>query len=245
MQLYLTDEKRAWQDDLNGETSVYLIKDESGKIACYFSIRCGMIVGKDPGENLSDEEKNIVESYVSAKNEQNKAAIQNLYDAINIIFPDKADYLLSIASRQLERKIEASSIGQSQNTINVPVCYSGIEFKHLCRNANYMKNKNIQAPLGFGLFWEKIVPIIIEISEKIGCKYIYLYAADKFLHNNGRNAKRLVQYYKNDLKFYECNETMKFVKPDYDKFCYGLLQKISDLQRNREIIWERFSDVCE
>lgn len=33
------------------------------------------------------------------------------------------------------------------------------------------------------------------------------------------------------------------IKPYYDKGCLGLVQAISDLQYNREAVWEEFSDV--
>lgn len=43
--------------------------------------------------------------------------------------------------------------------------------------------------------------------------------------------KKLVRYYKNDFKFYECDESMKLVKPDYDNYCYGLVQQVNDLKK--------------
>ena len=39
--------------------------------------------------------------------------------------------------------------------------------------------EEVDIPLGFGIFWEIIVPIIIDITKKVGCKYVYLFAADK------------------------------------------------------------------
>lgn len=76
------------------------------------------------------------------------------------MFPERADYLFGIAMRRLKRKTEAIAIGQSKSTINVL--------------------------LGFGLFWEKIVPIIEEISKKVGCKYLYLFAADETQKENDK-----------------------------------------------------------
>lgn len=245
LQDYLLSEQRAWAEDLDGETRVYLIKDAAGSIACYFSLKCGLIVGEDLQENLSEDEREIIEPYIDARRDEDKEAEQNLYDAINELFPDRADYLLEIAMRRLERKTEALVIGQSDSTINVPLCYSGIELKHLCRNDNYVLPQNIDVPLGFGLFWEKIVPIIEDILNRIGCKYLYLFAADDSEKRNNEDVRKLVRYYKNDLKFYECDAGMKFVKPDYDNYCYGLVQDISELLKNREAIWEEFSDVWE
>ena len=244
LQDYLLSKKRAWTEDLDGETRVYLIKDKAGNVACYFSLKCGLIVGDDLDEHLSDDERAILEPYIDAKKDGDKEAENNLFEAINSLFPERADYLFRIALKRLERKTEAIEIGQSQNTINVPMCYSGIELKHLCRNANYILDENIKVPLGFGLFWEKIVPIIEDISKKIGCKYLYLFAADDSRKEDS-DVKKLVRYYKNDFEFYECDESMKLVKPDYDNYCYGLVQQVNDLKKNRDAIWEEFSDVWE
>lgn len=245
LQEYLLNEQRAWKDDLDGETKVYLIKDAMGNIACYFSLKCGLIVGDDLNEDLSPDERAILEPYIDAKRDKDTEAEKNIYDAINYLFPQRAEYLLEIAMKRLERKTEAFSIGQSDNTINVPMCYSGIELKHLCRNDNYVLSQDINVPVGFGLFWEKIVPLIEDISRHVGCKYLYLFAADDSEKKNDNEVKKLVRYYKNDFKFYECGDGMKFVKPDYDNYCYGLVQNISDLLKNREAIWEEFSDVWE
>lgn len=36
LELYITSEDKAWAEDTEGETRVYLIKDESGRIALFF-----------------------------------------------------------------------------------------------------------------------------------------------------------------------------------------------------------------
>ena len=55
--------------------------------------------------------------------------------------------------------------------------------------------------------------------------------------------KKLISHYKNNFKFAECDEGMKFVKPEYDNHCYGLIQQVSQLESNREAIWHEFSDI--
>ena len=42
----------------------------------------------------------------------------------------------------------------------------------------YIPDEHLDFPLGFGIFWEVIVPRILEITEHIGCQYLYLFAAD-------------------------------------------------------------------
>ena len=113
----------------------------------------------------------------------------------------------------------------------------------MCRNENYTQKSDIGVPLGFGIFWEVIVPKILEITDLVGCQYIYLFAADKTPDTEENNIKKLVDYYKNNFKFSECDGGIQLVKPDYDRSCYGLIQKVATLQHNRDHIWEEFSDV--
>lgn len=144
--------------------------------------------------------------------------------------------------RKVIRRISIE-IGQSENTINVPNCISAIELRHLCKNEDFIVPEEVDIPLGFGIFWEIIVPIIIDITKKVGCKYVYLFAADKTEGQNEIEMKKLISYYKNNFKFSECDEGIKFVKPEYDNHCYGLIQRVSKMESNREAIWHEFSDI--
>ena len=52
LESYLKDEDKAWAEDSDGETRVYVIKDEAGKIALFFSIKCGLLIGEKPKYKL-------------------------------------------------------------------------------------------------------------------------------------------------------------------------------------------------
>lgn len=114
----------------------------------------------------------------------------------------------------------------------------------MCKNESYMEPENLGVPLGFGIFWEVIVPRILKITKQIGCKYIYLFAADNSEEFGDSDIKKLVLYYKNAFKFYEsANDDLTLVKPDYDEDCFRLIQEVKMLEKNRETIWQEFSDV--
>ena len=50
--------------------------------------------------------------------------------------------------------------------------------------------------------------------------------------------------YKNELKFYDSDIVgLEMIKPDYDEYCDGLIQEIKELEKNREYVWDEFSDV--
>lgn len=221
---------------------MYLVKDSSDKIALFFSIKCGLLVYENPKDILSEDEEDFVNSYMLALKSKDVDSQTKLFGAmLSICELNRTDHLCDLAMRRLDTKTEGKEIGQSDYTINVPMCISAIELRHLCKNENYVVPEGINIPLGFGIFWELIVPFIIEITNKVGCKYIYLFAADKTKEDS--EAQKLIRHYKSNYKFSECTEGIKFIKPEYDNHCYGLIQCVSELENNREAIWHEFSDV--
>ncbi len=55
---YLHD--KAWNDDLEGETKVYLIKDENDFLIAFFSIKCGLLYDNHEYERLKCDELEFV-----------------------------------------------------------------------------------------------------------------------------------------------------------------------------------------
>ena len=53
LETYIRDEDKAWTEDSGGETRVYLVKDKTGNIALFFSVKCGLLVGENLEEKLS------------------------------------------------------------------------------------------------------------------------------------------------------------------------------------------------
>lgn len=241
--MYIRDESKAWKEDLDGETRVYLVKDKSGNIALFFSIKCGLLVSENLEEKLSSEQQEFVNTVIEAKKSKDEYSIQKMYEAGMSLYDEDVERLFEIAEHRLDTKTESIEIGQSENTINVPNCISAIELRHLCKNEEYVVPNEVNIPLGFGIFWEIIVPFIVDITKKVGCKYLYLFAADKTEEQSKSEMKKLISHYKNNFKFVECDEGMKFVKPEYDNHCYGLIQQVSKLESNREAIWHEFSDI--
>ena len=243
LETYLRDEDKAWTEDLDGETRVYLVKDKFENIALFFSVKCGLLVGENLEEKLSEEYQEFVDAVIEVKKSKDENVIKQMYDAGMSMYGNEVDRLFEIAEHRLDTKNESIEIGQSENTINVPNCISAIELRHLCKNEDFIVPEEVDIPLGFGIFWEIIVPVIIDITKKVGCKYVYLFAADKTEGQNEIEMKKLISHYKNNFKFSECDEGIKFVKPEYDNHCYGLIQRVSKLESNREAIWHEFSDI--
>lgn len=236
LETYLKD--KAWEADLEGETRVYLVKDERDSIALFFSLKCGLLYKRYQYDDLDDEKKDFVDLLIAAMQKRDYELLEEYYES-GVCSEDEMRRLLDIAYNRLELKMEERQLQDGSYTLKVEECYSAIEIQHFCKNSLYKRDDSVGISLGFGIFWEVIVPLICDITDKVGCKYIYLFAADQ---TNDADVRKLVEYYKNELKFSDV-EDMIIIKPYYDTDCQGLVQAVSDLQDHRNTVWEEFSDV--
>lgn len=53
---------------------------------------------------------------------------------------------------------------------------------------------------------------------------------------------RLVEYYKNEMKFEEV-QGMTILKPSYDFQCFSLVQSIGELSEKKKAAWIEHSDI--
>ncbi len=236
LETYLKD--KAWEADLEGETRVYLVKDDNDSIALFFSLKCGLLYKKYQYDELDEEKKEFVDLLIAAMQKGDYELLAEYYES-GLCDEKEMKQLIEIAYNRLELKVEEKQLQDGGYTLKVEECYSAIEIQHFCKNSLYKKNECIGISLGFGIFWEIIVPLLCEITEKVGCKYIYLFAADQ---TDDDEVRKLVQYYKNELKFSDV-EDMIIIKPYYDTDCFGLVQDVPKLKKHREAVWEEFSDV--
>ena len=115
--------------------------------------------------------------------------------------------------------------------------YAGIELVHFCKNLNVKDNLTLPClnhTLGEVLFWKFIVPIILKVQDSIGCKYIFLFAADS------TENELLITYYRETLKFRQA-EDISTSKPIYDFNCMFMCQSLSDLKENQKQCFENFN----
>lgn len=94
-----------------------------------------------------------------------------------------------------------------------------------------------------GLLWFAAVPRILEVSDIIGCKYAYLFAADKDYRLSSVDRYSLIEYYKNSFLFNGMIDyALAVIRPQYDEFCYEMYCEISELRNNRYVVWDRYAD---
>lgn len=235
----------AWDEHQSGEKKFYLIKTTDGEIVAYFTLQCGLLFN--------------THHFKSADNADTQEAFNILVQALNDSTGEKYEqalvYLSSIYNdvelqsikTDAERKHNLSKEdNRKRGELRVQKTYSAIELVHFCRNSAYKDNSPLYSeetpdsiPLGFFLFWEIIVPKIQEIANYVGCKYLYLFAADK-----DDQHQTLREYYKRNLNFKE-TDTIQILIPDYDSGCFPLLQDINNLPVARQNAWLIRSDFFD
>ena len=271
---YLCDD--AWEEDLNRNTKVFLIRDKNSRqIAFYFALNCGILYKEYSTLSLSPKEKAIVDKLIKAIRLSKKKdlsdkekeyadnlyseAYQEVYDNIEV---NRASNLITFAEEQSLKKEELEEIAKRTNvgehTKQVQDTFPAIDIKFLCRNKNYHIPIPLDFKMGVYVFWEIIVPHILKIADLIGCKYVYLFAADNSQvekettlppmwtqdydpyeddeTENNTEIKKLVNYYINEFKFRPVMEYM-ILKPSFERECYTLVQEVSSLSEKRAMIW--------
>lgn len=99
LEAYIKDEDKAWAEDSDGETRVYLVKDGAGEIALFFSIKCGLLVVENPKYKLTPEEREYVGFIVDAKKKQDDEALNSYYGCGESEFGERIEVLFELADR--------------------------------------------------------------------------------------------------------------------------------------------------
>lgn len=268
VELFLKE--KAWNASLSGKTKVYLVKYKStGFIRAYFSIKCGMLYAPYVSETIEGEERDFLELLLEAMREENQELLIE-YKAAGLYSDEKFQKLYDEAGRitKLEKEIQQ---GKNRHSIDVATTYPAIEIENLCKNfvneeinsenhGSDSKNNRDIIPLGFLVFWVFIVPMIQEIAQKVGCEYIYIFAADnvKGNYNSGNlisfNDEKmtdnlpfqfpLISYYRTNYGFRDADDLF-FIRPKYDEKCYEMLQSVEDAINNSKNIWKKFEDILD
>ncbi len=175
-------------------------------------------------------------------------------DKLRRIIEEKAD--VKLAAREDQNRTE-----DNVNIVRVSKTFPGIVLTHFCKNEKCTLSEEISFPLGFYVFWEIITDQVLQIASILGCQYLYLFAADRtenttnveslmnYIYDDIYDesdemapAYRLVDYYKNELKF-EDVQGVTILKPSYDFTCFSLIQPVNKLLENRAAAWIQHSDI--
>lgn len=125
--------------------------------------------------------------------------------------------------------------------------------------------KNEKIPFGFLVFWMFIIPKVEMVAKTVGCEYVYIFAADQTAkressvmvpnlfgeecdeeenENGSSDQFALISHYRTNFGFHDADDLF-FIRPSYDRKCYGMVQSIKEAMSNKQDIWEQFGDVLE
>ena len=148
--------------------------------------------------------------------------------------------------RVLIKVIECKTLDK-QNNIYVDRIIPSVEVVNFCKNHNAdtkWRESGFMPAMGATLFWYKILPIIEQVSDLIGCTYVSLFAADVDSDDQEQRGK-LLAYYRNAFSF-ENKQDLGALKPSYDWKCVFLCQEIKVLSSKKESFEALYlSDVSE
>ena len=253
---------------MNGGTKVYLVKDRySGEIVFFFALKAGLLYKdiSDDEHELSEKEREIINLCIEYHLDNSSDLTE---DDVFRWYEDEAldkDKLRRIIQERLDIKLTAKSdqdkTEEGSNIVRVSKTFPGIVLTHFSKGNHDCLQQNLSFPLGFYVFWEIIIKTVLTIASMLGCQYLYLFAADHtefevdlpslndFIYldaDDEPNQKiltyKLVEYYKNELKFEEVHG-LSILKPAYDFECFSLIQPIAALADNRECAWIQHSDI--
>lgn len=173
----------AFKEDEDKIVAYYVVKDPCDNILFYFSLKCGqlydefiegerlkmlsrfyeLVVKRQRDSNLSDDDRKELEQIVELLRSKKGLQREQVADVLHKNVSD-------IDINKLFRP------GQH----NVGKTYSGVELMHFCANDQFHDEwplKDVK-PLGAVIFWQFVVPQVINIMEIVGCEYLFLFAAD-------------------------------------------------------------------
>jgi len=220
----------AFDEDASGETAYYVIRSKEGKIFAYFSIKCGLLFDKHGDLEIIDSKKKL-----SVLLQKRKLLPED--QELSIYLRQSLDKEIASLKDSLQRWIQIDEKDLVHK--RVARTYSGIEICHFCVNDSA---REVWGKMGFSernrpgvtLFWNNIVPIVLSLSERVGIKFLYLFAADS------SEERILVNYYKSRMHFEQKDEVFAAL-PVYDFGCTLLYQHVADLEKGRIAFFNDFN----
>ena len=243
--LVSTLQDEAWQEDQDGSIAYYIVKDPDGFPMFFFSLKCGALYQPLDEEQITARKKQLLGALGIVKQVDGTFSQADLQTASLILEQYRTGkYKPNEAIDELINKIELldymnqdKDADPNRHIIRVDSTHSGIELVHFCKNdksKNRWRSYGIHQPLGKVIFWYFIVPIIEEVMKIVGCKYLFLFAAD------GSEDGELINYYEVELKLNRPDD-IGTSKPIYDLFCVFMCVKVTDLLSNRNEFLDTFN----
>lgn len=224
----------AFEEDESGDMAYYVVKDGDGRMLFFFSLKCGMLYD----EHLDDRRlKQIRELFgLLDAMSQDEGLSGDERQSVEFV-REKLRSRKGVTKADLERLpkkgiklIDDLELEFNENITHVGVTYPSIELVHFCKNDEHeqvVESLDLEFSLGMYVFWRFVVPVLLDVRSLVGCKYLFLFAADS------SDDKQLVFYYRERLNFSDQNDKAT-AKPLYDLGCKFMYQEIEGLKEMRE-----------
>lgn len=239
--------KTAWGEDEDGSTAYYLIKNSDGIPLFFFSLKCGALYQHLDEAQLQERKKayslakRIISNPKNKEEEDLSAILLEQFRAGKDITDEEIKHFLAKKTHRKQDILDFLSGDKSRDPnkhiIRVSNTHSGVELVHFCSNEqakNILNKYNLPQSIGKIVFWYYIVPIIQEVRNVVGCKYLFLFAAD------GTEDETLINYYNVELKLKRPNN-IGTSKPIYDFNCVFMCNEIKELLNFREEFMSNFN----
>lgn len=227
----------AWQEDLEGLPTVYyIVKSPEGQIAMYFSLKCGVLFDPNYVRDVLDRydhNRELLDALADRDCQQwAREHVEELRRGQGVIPYQKKMTIRSdfFDAKQARRDIMGDEeLEPNERMIRVDEALPAIELVHFCVNdwaRREWAGYKMGHPMGEVLFWNFVVPKMLQINRLIGCEYAYLFAAD-----SSRDGT-LINYYENALHF-ERLKHIGAIKPQYDFYCIFMAKRLHGLSDYR------------
>ena len=236
-----TLQNEAYEEDVEGGTAYFVVKNGEGRIVFFFSLKGGLLYDQHIDERNLKFMKKISEFVEKSLNDPD---ITDEQVVLFVKFLEKLRSHKGVTKSDLENLPQKDStllddleMELNNNITHVGKTYSAVELVHFCANDAYRDNWSLdmmEHTLGEVVYWKFVVPKVIEARRLMGVQYFYLFAADMSPDRD------LVRYYNARLKF-TLDVDRSTVKPLYDLSCKFMYQETKDLERLQRLFFENFS----
>ena len=231
----------AFEEDENGSVAYYVIKNkEDGGIVFYFSLKCGQLYDKLIEKEQLRLIKNLFQYFdeiekEDSTSEEDRRLIKEIRESVRTSKGISKTELEKIQKKNNKAVTDIKGVF-TENLQRVGQTFAGVEIVQFCANENY---RDLFNSLGFFphfgaiVFWRFLVPKVLEVRKYIGCRYLFLFAADT------SDDESLIRYYRT-LHFTDVGEHGAVI-PLYDWTCRFMYQEISGLSEGQEEFFNDFN----
>lgn len=232
--------KKHVNDDATNDLASYVVVDSKDRALLFFSLRCGELFENLDYENL-ELTKEFWELYQRVNRPdwvRNEAEVAKLDELIakfrkSGLTPDDIVHL----GKKKSDLIEDLKNEPESEISRVSEVFPGVELKFFgitSKSKQVWDETGLPGKVGVALFWRFVIQKLEEMQNLVGCKYLYLFAADD--HADGD----LVSYYRTRLHL-DAHHGLTSNKPHFDFSSWFLYQEIAELARQRKIYFDNFN----